>query len=95
MAVRSADANCRSLRKELLVRLQQSFELDRTTVMGLRQNWVNEAIQSGPALPGSNAQWQKTLKKGLAKTRKATLYAKNPAPGLPGGLARWDHSKGR
>lgn len=67
MAVKSADANYRSLQKELLARLQQSFDLDYAGVMGLHQEWINEAIQSGPAMPLSNAQWQNTLKKGLAE----------------------------
>ena len=69
MAVQSAKTNFRSLNQELLWRVQQSFDLEEAAASGLHQTWMNEALKSGPAKPGTPGQWEKALKRGLAKGR--------------------------
>ena len=70
MAAQSAKTNFRSVNQELLWRVQQSFDLEEAALSGLHQNWINQALNSGPAKPASLAQWKKVLKQGLAKGRR-------------------------
>jgi len=47
-------------------------DLQAADASGLHQQWVDEAFQSGPALPGSEADWEEALRKGLARAEKAS-----------------------
>jgi hypothetical protein len=48
---REAEANFRSLNQEVLARIQRSFEIDAALNRKRDQEWIDEAIASGPAAP--------------------------------------------
>jgi len=48
---REAEANFRSLDQEVLARIQRSFDLDAAINTKRDQEWINEAIVSGPPTP--------------------------------------------
>jgi hypothetical protein len=53
-------------RQEILDRLCDLQEADLTAV---HQEWVNEAVDSGPARPAEAADWEGALTRGLARPR--------------------------
>lgn len=66
----SANANFRSLTQETFARLQMSFEMEQAATTKLYQQWIDEAIASGPARPGSNDRWEKITARALARVRR-------------------------
>ena len=54
-------------RQEILDRLCDLQEADLTAV---HQEWVNEALDSGPARPAAVADWEGALTRGLARASK-------------------------
>ena len=54
-------------RQEILDRLCDLQEADLTAV---HQEWVNEAVDSGPARPAAAADWEGALTRGLARASK-------------------------
>lgn len=71
MVAQGAKSNFRSLNQELLWRVQQSFDLEEAAVAVVHQAWIDEALRSGPAKPAALGHWDKVLKRGLAKGRRA------------------------
>ena len=69
MAKKSAVANFRSLNQELLFRVQMSFDLEEKAASALHQRWVDEALASGLARAARPQDWDKALKRGLARAR--------------------------
>jgi methyl coenzyme M reductase subunit D len=56
-------------RQEILDRLCDLQEADLTAV---HQEWVNEAVDSGPARPAEAADWERALTRGLARASKGS-----------------------
>ena len=56
-------------RQEILDRLCALQEADLTHV---HQQWVDEALNSGPALSATAADWQGALERGLARAAKCS-----------------------
>ncbi len=54
-------------RQEFLERLCDLQEADLRSV---HQEWVNEALSSGPARIGTSADWEGALERGLARAAK-------------------------
>ena len=54
-------------RQEILDRL---CDLQEAELQPVHQEWVNEALNSGPAAPASAADWDGALKRGLARAAK-------------------------
>ena len=54
-------------RQEILDRL---CELQEADLRGVHQEWVNEALNSGPARPAAAADWEGALTRGLARAAK-------------------------
>jgi hypothetical protein len=54
-------------REEILERL---CDLQEAELGAVHQEWVNEALNSGPARPAVAADWDGALKRGLARTAK-------------------------
>ena len=54
-------------RQEILDRLCDLQEAELRTV---HQEWVNEALNSGPAGPAAAADWEGALRRGLARAAK-------------------------
>ena len=54
-------------RQEILDRL---CDLQDAELQPVHQQWVNEALDSGPAAPASAADWDGALKRGLARAAK-------------------------
>ena len=54
-------------RQEILDRL---CDLQEAELQPVHQEWVNEALDSGPAAPASAADWDGALKRGLARAAK-------------------------
>jgi hypothetical protein len=54
-------------RQEILDRLCDLQEAELRTV---HQEWVNEALNSGPARPATTVDWQGALERGLARADK-------------------------
>jgi len=54
-------------RQEILDRL---CDLQEAELQPVHQEWVNEALHSGPAAPASAADWDGALKRGLARAAK-------------------------
>ena len=54
-------------REEILERL---CDLQEAELGPLHQEWVNEALSSGPARPAVAADWDGALKRGLARATK-------------------------
>lgn len=46
---READANFRSLNQEVLARIQRTFEIDAALDTKRDQQWIDQALASGPA----------------------------------------------
>ena len=56
-------------RQEILDRLCDLQEADLTAV---HQEWVNEAVDSGPARPAEAANWERALTRGLTRASKGS-----------------------
>jgi hypothetical protein len=54
-------------RQEILDRL---CDLQEAELGAVHQEWVNEALNSGPARPAAAADWDGALKRGLARAVK-------------------------
>ena len=54
-------------RQEILDRL---CELQEAELQAVHQQWVNEALNSGPARPAAAADWEGALTRGLARAAK-------------------------
>ena len=54
-------------RQDMLDRLCDLQEAELRTV---HQEWVNEVLNSGPVGPAAAADWEGTLKRGLARAAK-------------------------
>ncbi len=54
-------------REEILDRL---CALQEAELSGVHQQWVNEAMNSGPAKPASPSDWDDALQRGLARAAK-------------------------
>jgi hypothetical protein len=53
---REAEANFRTLNQEVLARIQRSFEIEAALSRKQVQDWIDEAIASGPATPLSEKE---------------------------------------
>ncbi len=62
-----ADANYRSLAQEVLARLQRSLDADRATKRD--QQWVDEALASGPEEPFSRQKFDAAVQRGLLRAK--------------------------
>ena len=62
-----ASANFRTLDQEALARLQRSFDLDLNTARD--QQWVNEALASGPATPLTQAEMDQVRDRILGRNK--------------------------
>lgn len=51
-------------RQEIFERL---CDLQEAELSSVHQQWVDEALASGPAQPATEANWQKALQRGLAR----------------------------
>jgi hypothetical protein len=73
--VREADANHRSLNGEALRRLELSFDLESALNTRRDEQWIKEALASGPEEPLSRKKFEAAVKRGLqqadAKSRAA------------------------
>jgi len=54
-------------RQEILDRL---CDLQEAELQAVHQEWVNEALNSGPVAPASAADWDGALERGLARAAK-------------------------
>ena len=54
-------------RQEMLDRL---CDLQEAEVGTVHQEWVNEALNSGPAGPAAAGDWEEALQRGLARAAK-------------------------
>ena len=54
-------------RQEILDRL---CDLQESDLRAVHQEWVNEALDSGPARPAEAADWEGALTRGLARASK-------------------------
>ena len=54
-------------RQEILDRL---CDLQESDLWAVHQEWVNEALDSGPARPAETADWEGALTRGLARASK-------------------------
>ena len=54
-------------RQEILDRL---CELQEADLRAVHQEWVDEALNSGPARPAAAADWEGALTRGLARASK-------------------------
>lgn len=54
-------------RQEILDRL---CDLQEAELRAVHQEWVNEALQSGPARPAKAADWEGALRRGLSRAVK-------------------------
>ena len=48
---REAESNFRSLNQEILARIERTFEIDAALNTKRDQQWIDEALASGPASP--------------------------------------------
>jgi plasmid stability protein len=66
-----AEANYRSLPQEVLARLQRTLDEERATRRD--QQWIDEALASGPEEPFSRVKFEAAVQRGLkrAKARAA------------------------
>ncbi|HEX3626359.1 MAG TPA: hypothetical protein VH280_13145 [Verrucomicrobiae bacterium] len=65
----SASANRRTVDQEAVWRLERSFEVDSSLDSPRHQQWIDEALASGPAEPKTQADWD-GLRKRVLKQRK-------------------------
>lgn len=54
-------------RQEILDRL---YELREVKLRAAHQTWVDEAVQSGPARPAAQGDWEEALTKGSARAAR-------------------------
>ena len=57
----------RDERQEILDHL---CALQEAEFSGVHQKWVDEAVHSGPARPGSSSDWDDALQRGLSRLPK-------------------------
>ena len=62
-----AEANFRSLAQEVMARLQMS--LDREAASRRDQQWVNEALASGPEERFNQDKYEAAVKRGLVRAK--------------------------
>ncbi len=62
-----AAANFRTLDQEALARLQRSFDLDLNTSRD--QQWIDEALASGPATPLTQAEMDQVRDRVLGRNK--------------------------
>jgi hypothetical protein len=62
-----ASANFRTLDQEALARLRRSFDLDLNTARD--QQWIDEALASGPATPLTQAEMDKVRDRILGRNK--------------------------
>jgi hypothetical protein len=62
-----ASANFRTLDQEALARLQRSFDLDLNTARD--QQWIDEALASGPATPLTQAEMDQVRDRVLGRNK--------------------------
>jgi plasmid stability protein len=62
-----AAANFRSLDQEALARLQRSFEIEMNTARD--QQWIDEALASGPATPLTQAEMDEVRDRVLGRKK--------------------------
>ena len=62
-----AAANFRSLDQEALARLQRSFEIEMNTARD--QQWIDEALASGPATPLTRAEMDEVRDRVLGRKK--------------------------
>jgi hypothetical protein len=62
-----AAANFRTLDQEALARLQHSFDLELNTARD--QQWIDEALASGPATPLTQAEMDKVRDRVLGRNK--------------------------
>ena len=62
-----ASANFRTLDQEALARLQRSFDLDLNTARD--QQWIDEALASGPATPLTQAEMDQVRDRVLGQNK--------------------------
>ncbi|HWY74223.1 MAG TPA: Arc family DNA-binding protein [Verrucomicrobiae bacterium] len=53
-----AEANSRSLSREILARVERMFEIDAALNRKRDQRWIDEALASGPATPLTNKEME-------------------------------------
>ncbi len=66
-----ASANFQSLGQEALARLQRSFEIEPAMCMRRDQQWVDEALASGPETPLTRAEKYKVRDRVLSLYKAA------------------------
>ena len=64
---REAAANFRSLNQEAMVRLLRTLDLDEAKFRKRDQEWVDEALASGPATPLTRSEMDKVRDRVLKK----------------------------
>ncbi len=50
--------------------LEWLCDLQEADLRSVHQEWVDEALSSGPARPATSADWEGALKRGLAQAAK-------------------------
>jgi hypothetical protein len=63
-----AEANYRSLDQEIVSRLQRSLDSERATRRD--QQWVDEALASGPEEPFSQEKFDAAVQRGLQRAKE-------------------------
>jgi hypothetical protein len=66
---REAEANFRSLDQEAAARLEKSFEIEYAANTKRDQQWIDEALVSGPATPFSKKDLESIRDEVLKKTK--------------------------
>jgi hypothetical protein len=69
LAQSSAASNFRSLNQELIHRVQLSFDLEEAAATKLHTAWIQEALESGPGKPATEARWRAALSRGIARAK--------------------------
>ncbi len=68
---RAAAANRRSMKGEVLRRLEISFELESALNSKRDAQWIKEAMESGPEIPLTRKEFGAAVQRGLAGAKKA------------------------
>ena len=66
-----AEANYRSLPQEVMARLQRTLDQERTTRRD--QQWMDEALASGPEEPFSRAKFDAAVQRGLKRAKAKAI----------------------
>ena len=65
-----AERSFRSVDQEILFRLQRSFDADDTKMSAIHAKWIYEALNSGEAVPSTDAELDAAFDRGLARAKK-------------------------